>query len=845
MLKNVKVRVKLSIGFSILAMLALIIGVVGIVSLNSLNRDYKATIDIHGKPLENGAYMLEAIHSLRAEFRGAIIFVGDAENLKLRETLIDEACASFETHWNAFRFAIVRPDVAQWMAQAEEKYYNTLKPAIYEGLQKAQDPNARDSLMQLMRDTVRPTADLIAANVKQTMEAKSAMLDRTATQSEALFWFVFVVLVVSVGVVAAFSVWMAVVLTRMITRPLEKIKNVAVQVGTTGNLVFSNSVRDDILREGEAKDEFGQSISAFNRFMRHVLYVAERLDGVARKDLSTDVKLLSPKDTMGNALQDMLANLAADIAELKQEKENAQVASEAKGAFLSNMSHEIRTPLNAIVGMAAIGENATDTEKKNYAFQKIQTASAHLLGVVSDILDMSKIERNKLQLSEIVFNFEKMIRQVVDVVNFRVDEKHQKLLVYIDPAIPRILVGDDMRMAQVITNLLSNAIKFTPEEGWIRLEAKLQARGEDTCDLLISVKDTGIGIAEEHLHNLFAAFEQGEATTTRKYGGTGLGLVISKNIVEMMGGKIWVASKQGEGSQFAFTARLKRSPKQEAFSAPDTMQSDIRVLVVCGDDDVIRLFSEIAQRTGMVCDTVCGKRQTLEHMAQNKPYNVCFISSEQPGTSAVELARHIRERQSDVAIVMMASAANWNEMAKEAADAGVRHHVPTPLFPSTLIDTIHNCVGVATQDGLPARLGKQADALRDDFSGRTLLVAEDVEINREIISALLQDTGVSIEYAENGKVAVFKFESNPVKYDLIMMDIHMPEMDGYEATKAIRAMPQAWARQIPIVAMTANVFREDIQHCLEVGMNDHTGKPVNPSALLEVLHKYLKQGDEL
>ncbi len=838
-MKNVKVRIKLGIGFSVLALLALIIGIVGIVSLNSLNSDYKAAVEIHGKPLADGAYMLEAIHSLRAEYRGIIIDIGNAENLQVRKTRIDDACENFERHLEAFHFSVIRPDVAKWMAQAEEQYFDILKPALYQGLQQAEDASSRDRLMQLMVNTMQPAADLVAANVKHTMETKSAMLDRTSAQSENLFWTVCVVLIVAVAVVAVFSVWMAVLFTRMITRPLEKMKSVAVQMGTTGNLDFSDAVKNDLLREGTAKDEFGQSIWAFNKFVEHVLYVAERLDGVARRDLSTDVQLLSPEDTMGNALQDMLSNLAADITALQKEKEKAQVASEAKGAFLSNMSHEIRTPLNAIVGMAAIGQNAAELEKKDYAFQKIQTASAHLLGVVSDVLDMSKIERNKFQLSYTTFEFEKMVRQVVDVVNFRVDEKRQKLLVYIDPAIPRMLLGDDQRLAQVITNLLANATKFTPEEGWIRFEAKLQSRDADACVLRMSVIDTGIGIAAEYLDKLFGAFEQGEVSTTRKYGGTGLGLVISKSIVEMMHGKIWVKSKPGEGAHFSFTARLKNAVGQEDVPHPKVSMDDVRVLLVCGDADVQKLFSEIVVRTGVVCDTASSGPQALLKLAENEPYHICFLDNDLPEMSAVELAGKMREVCGGASVVIMASAARWDAMEKEASAAGVTHHMSTPLFPSTLIDTINSCVGVPSKDGALASPDKESGLPAGDFSGHTLLVAEDIEINREIIAALLQDTGVAIECAENGTVAVFMFESDPAKYSLILMDIHMPEMDGYEATKAIRALPLPWAKEVPIVAMTANVFREDIERCIAVGMNEHTGKPVDPDALFAVLRKYL------
>ena len=399
-----------------------------------------------------------------------------------------------------------------------------------------------------------------------------------------------------------------------------------------------------------------------------------------------------------------MLGISHNITERKAMEEQALSASRAKSVFLANMSHEIRTPMNAIIGMVAIGEAASDTERKDYCFAKIGDASRHLLGVINDILDMSKIEANKFELSPDEFNFEKMIQSVVNVINFRVDEKRQRFTMYIDDAIPKNLIADDQRLAQVITNLLGNAVKFTPEQGFISLNARFLGERDGLCVIELAISDTGIGISHEQQKHLFNSFQQAEISTARRFGGTGLGLAISKNIVEMMGGTIGVQSEPGKGSVFTFTVQAKKSVH-------------------------------------------------VHNTADNPP--------------------------------------------------GVKKDI----------------AGI--------------------FAGRRALLAEDMEINREIVLALLEPTLLEIDCAENGAEAVRKFSEAPRKYDLIFMDVQMPEMDGYEATRRIRALNLPQAKTIPIVAMTANVFREDVEKCVKAGMNGHVGKPLNFDEVLEQLYTYL------
>jgi signal transduction histidine kinase/DNA-binding response OmpR family regulator len=521
---------------------------------------------------------------------------------------------------------------------------------------------------------------------------------------------------------------------------------------------------------------------------------------------------------------------------LIEAREEALAGTRAKSDFLSNMSHEIRTPMNAIIGMTAIGLGAGDMTRKDYAFEKIEEASTHLLGIINDVLDMSKIEANKLELSPAVFNFEKMLRKVVDVVNFRIEEKRQKFNVALGRGIPGTVIGDDQRLTQVLTNLLSNAVKFTPENGSIRLSASLEDEDEELCTVQFAVADTGIGISEEQQGRLFCSFQQAESSTARKFGGTGLGLAISKSIVEMMGGRIWIESEPGKGATFLFTVRLRRGEDDPAGHASGVAWGSLKMLAVDDDAETLCFFTEIVSRAGGVCDTAKSGEAAL---AQRGPYDLYFLDWRMPEMSGTELAREIRKRYGGRPVIVLMTAADRGAAEEEAADAGVNHFLPKPLFPSSVVDCVNQCMGVNKL--LPADTRQEEEA-SDDFSGRRMLLAEDVDVNREIVCALLEPVRLEIVCAENGAEALRMFREAPDDYDLIFMDVQMPEMNGLEATRAIRALDMPQADSVPIIAMTANVFREDVEACLASGMNDHVGKPLNLEEVLAKLRLYLPVG---
>lgn len=521
---------------------------------------------------------------------------------------------------------------------------------------------------------------------------------------------------------------------------------------------------------------------------------------------------------------------------LEKAVDEAQSASRAKSNFLSNMSHEMRTPMNAIIGMSAIGKSASDIEKKNYAFGKIDDASNHLLGVINDVLDMSKIEANKFELSDAEFNFEKVLQKAVNVITFRVDEKKQNFSVHLDNKIPQTLVGDDQHLTQVITNLLSNAVKFTPEQGSIWLDTHFVKEEDGICTIQIEVTDTGIGINVEQQVRLFHSFEQAENNTSRKFGGTGLGLAISKNVVELMGGSIWIESELGKGSTFAFTVRMKRGKKEyHSMLAPGVNWKNMRVLVVDDDLRTCEYFASIAEQFGIACDIATGGEQALELINAKGAYDIYFVDWSMPGMSGIKLSDKIKARGEDESVIIMISATGWDEIEDEAKAVGVDKYLPKPLFPSSIADTINDCIGL---ENSYAAAEIEPDEIIS-FRGHRILLAEDIEINSEIMVAMLEPTEIEVECAVNGIEALSMFNSDPERYDLIFMDIQMPEMDGLESTRRIRALDIPRAKEIPIIAMTANVFKEDIEKCLEAGMNDHVGKPIDIEIILSKIKHYL------
>ncbi len=519
-------------------------------------------------------------------------------------------------------------------------------------------------------------------------------------------------------------------------------------------------------------------------------------------------------------------------------REQALASMNAKSEFLSRMSHEMRTPMNVIIGMTTIAKKLDDLEKVRMSLEKVGTASHQLLSIINDVLDMSKIDANKLEISEDEFDFERMLQNVLNVVQVKIDEKRQFLQLKMDP-FTRNIVGDELRLSQVLINLLTNAAKFTPEEGHItiavRAKGKPQAGNEGT--LFFDIVDTGIGIPEERIPYLFQSFEQADGGITRQYGGTGLGLAISQRIVEMMGGTIRVSSELGKGSTFSFDVKIKWGTVRVS-TTKGALKKSLRILVV---DDVLEMreyFSSVLSGFSLYCDVASDGLKAIDMVKQaideNQPYDVIFIDWKMPYINGGETAQRIRELTENNAILVTVSAMEWSEIEQEAKSFGVTDFLPKPVLPSVLYNTLVEL----TSDTLVEHADPD-DYKHLDWSDKRILLVEDIEINREIVMSILEETGVQIDSVGDGQAAVDAFSKSPDRYDMILMDVQMPILDGLGATRKIRSLPIKTAKTIPIVAMTANAFKEDERECLASGMNDHIGKPIEVDKLFSKLAKYL------
>ncbi len=525
--------------------------------------------------------------------------------------------------------------------------------------------------------------------------------------------------------------------------------------------------------------------------------------------------------------------------QLRISMEQAEAANLAKSRFLSNMSHEIRTPMNAIVGMTKIAKNSTDLEKINSCLTKVETSSAHLLNIINDILDLSKIESGKFELFSEVFDLERTLADLVAVISIKAEEKQQNLFVKIDNNVPRKLLGDPMRLTQVIMNLISNAVKFTPVEGRVGLHVALAELRDDTVVIRVTVSDNGIGMSDEQQERLFQAFEQADNSVTKRYGGTGLGLAISQRIVGMMSGEISVVSAPGEGSSFAFTAEFGSAGDNETVTGLDRSfdRKTMRVLVADDSPEILEYIGSILESHRIAHGLARSGFEAVEmarHAAERgEPYHIVLMDMRMPGMDGLVAAKKIKDIPGSSAEIVMMSMYELEKLEQMAARQGIKRLLPKPIFPSALVGTINEIMGIKP----PARDFVQERA--HSYTGKRVLVVEDMEINREILSSLLEPLGFELTMATDGKEALDIYKAGDGAFDLILMDVQMPVMDGYRATRAIRESGAAKATDIPILAMTANAFREDVERALESGMNGHLSKPIDEAKLFVELARYL------
>lgn len=531
-----------------------------------------------------------------------------------------------------------------------------------------------------------------------------------------------------------------------------------------------------------------------------------------------------------------LKKLLDQNEELAAAKKKAEEATAAKSIFLAHMSHEIRTPMNAIIGYSELALKTELSVKQRDYVQKIDYSSRNLLGILNDILDVSKIEAGKIDIEHIPFNLEEVFMEVSNILAIRASKKGLEYIHHIDKEVPYKLIGDPQRIRQILLNLTGNALKFT-ERGQISLIATLDKTSNDCCMISFSVKDTGIGISDENLGKLFKAFSQVDESDSRVHGGTGLGLNISKNLAEMMGGTLTVKSEVGKGSEFIFTIRLeKQTSSSERLLAIPTEVLNYRILVV-DDNELARfLIEEQLNEMGFRVTSVSGGEEAIHALRSEKsdPYGIVIMDWLMPEIDGIETTKRIQNDPAIVSIplVLMISAHMKEDIIERAEHIGIKTFVVKPVNPSVLYDAIVETVSSAYDGKKVASIINATDSTRSlKFDSQRVLLCEDNEMNKQIAYELLTGEGFKVTTAENGKAAIMLIEKQA--FDLVLMDLQMPIMGGIEATKLIRS--GKFQSNVPIIAMTAhaNIGMQTI--CLEAGMNDYVSKPISPERLFEVI----------
>ena len=518
----------------------------------------------------------------------------------------------------------------------------------------------------------------------------------------------------------------------------------------------------------------------------------------------------------------------------------AEQASKAKTSFLSSMSHEIRTPMNAIIGLNAIALNAPElTDKTRDYLEKIGSSANHLLSLINDILDMSRIESGKTVLKNEDFSFSKLLEQINTIFGAQCADKGLDYNCRIIGSVDAHYIGDNMKLRQVLINILGNAVKFTPEGGSVALTVERTAHFDSRSTLRFTISDTGIGMSPEYLPKLFDTFSQEDSSATNRYGSSGLGMAITKNFVELMNGNIEVQSEKGKGTAFTVTVTLVDS----AYAKSDTEENDINlgelsVLVIDDDPIACEHAKLVLGQVGIACETVLSGREAIElvrlRQARQQPFDLLLIDLKMPGMDGIETAREIRSVVGHETAIIIITAYKWDDVLKEAESAGVDSFIAKPLFADNVIEEFRS----AYRKKDPAR--RKADH-KAELKGRNILLAEDVPINAEIVKMVLAMREINVDHAENGRIALEKFSASEIgHYDAVLMDVRMPEMDGLEATARIRALERADAKTIPIIAMTANAFDEDVQRSLQAGMNAHLSKPIDNNTLFETLESLIR-----
>jgi CheY-like chemotaxis protein len=513
------------------------------------------------------------------------------------------------------------------------------------------------------------------------------------------------------------------------------------------------------------------------------------------------------------------------------------------------MSHEIRTPMNAIIGLDNIAlRNPNLQPQTREQLEKIGASAKHLLGLINDILEMSRIESGRMVLKNEEFFFREFLDQISIIINGQCVDKGLHYECHIVGRMADFYVGDDMKLKQVLINILGNSVKFTEAPGDVTLTAEQLSVEDGVCTLRFRMRDTGIGMDEEFIPKIFEAFSQEDATTTNKYGGSGLGMAITKNFVEIMGGNITVHSKKGVGSEFIVTVTLQASQRVAHEEHGLKLPEDLRVLVVDDDEIACEHAQAVLNTIGIQADaetTAAAALKTLRSAWEaGKAYSLLLTDYKMPDMNGLELTRALRSFDGGNTAVIMLTGYNWDIIEDEAREDGVDGIIAKPLFSDSLLREIHGVLlrRSGEEETLSIPESETEEAPRRSLAGLRILMAEDVDQNAEILQDLLELEDMESERAKNGQIAVDMFSASPEGYyDAILMDVRMPVMDGLTATASIRDLDRPDAKTIPIIAMTANVFDEDVERSHQAGMNAHLSKPIEPERLYDALAKFVPE----
>ncbi|MBZ5540031.1 MAG: response regulator [Acidobacteriia bacterium] len=606
-------------------------------------------------------------------------------------------------------------------------------------------------------------------------------------------------------------------LLRVITAPILELARIAGGVSTQ---------KDYSLRAvPRGNDEVGTLVSSFNQMLEDIQ--------------QRDAALQSANEELEN-------RVLKRTEEMRRAKDAAEEASRVKSEFLANMSHEIRTPLNGIMGMTDLALGTEITTEQHEYLDTVKQSADSLLVVINDILDFSKIEAGKADLEVVDFNLRNCLESTMKMLAFRADEKGLELLCEIAPEVPEVVRGDSSRLRQIVTNLVGNAIKFT-NEGEVAMKVEVKSQGDDNRTLQFTVSDTGIGIPPEKQALIFAPFSQADTSTTRKYGGTGLGLTISARLVELMEGRIWLESEVGRGTHFFFTVQLKSSEMPSAVGniAPPEILRGVKVLVVDDNSTNRRILDGMLRRWEMRPTLVEGGEGALAELSAAReavePYGLILTDMHMPKMDGFSLVERIRQRpELATATIMMLTSAGHRGDAERCKQLGVAAYLLKPIRQSELREAIAQVLGAREQTGaIPLVTRYSLQDARDPMTVLRILAAEDNPVNQLLMIRLLEKRGHRVVLAVDGRQAIEAL--NQGSFDLVLMDVQMPEMDGLEATAIIREKEKKTGKHQPIIALTAHAMTGDRDRCLAAGMDGYLTKPIRPQELDQILESYVNR----